>query len=112
MTAFDWKFSLSDIESALPDACGSMRFSYALRHGTMKIGLYAPCGTDDQGPHKQDELYLIASGSGHFRKNAERRSFGPQDVIFVEAGAEHRFESFTEDFRAWVIFWGPDGGER
>ncbi len=45
-----------------------MRFHYALKHGTMKLGLYGPLQIDTQTPHKQDELYVIASGSGHFTK--------------------------------------------
>jgi hypothetical protein len=24
----------------------------------------------------------------------------------------HRFENFTDDFGTWVIFYGPEGGER
>jgi hypothetical protein len=24
----------------------------------------------------------------------------------------HRFEEFTDDFYTWVIFYGPDGGEK
>jgi mannose-6-phosphate isomerase-like protein (cupin superfamily) len=77
----------------------------------MRVGLYAPRGPDDQSPHHQDELYIIASGSGWFVKGKERVPFAPEDVLFVEAGTEHRFEDFTADFAAWVIFWGPEGGE-
>ena len=62
-------------------------------------------------PHAQDELYIVIAGSGTFSKAGELRSFAPGDVIFVEAGLEHRFESFSEDFETWVIFWGPKGGE-
>jgi mannose-6-phosphate isomerase-like protein (cupin superfamily) len=111
MTAPDWNFSLSDIAAKLPDDPAAMRFHYALRRGTMRVGLYAPRGEDTQGPHRQDELYVIVSGSGEFAKNGDRRPFAPGDVLFVEAGAAHRFEAFTSDFAAWVIFWGPDGGE-
>ena len=25
---------------------------------------------------------------------------------------EHRFEDFTDDFAIWVIFYGPEGGEK
>jgi len=75
----------------------------------MKVGLYAP--EDIQGPHKQDELYIVVSGSGDFVKNGERRAFQAHDVIFVEAEATHRFENFSNDFATWVIFWGPAGGE-
>jgi mannose-6-phosphate isomerase-like protein (cupin superfamily) len=89
-----------------------MRFHYALRHGSMKVGLYAPQELDTQDAHKQDELYVIVSGSGYFVNKGERQAFASHDIIFVEAGAEHRFEDFTSDFSTWVIFWGPDGGER
>ena len=38
--------------------------------------------------------------------------FGPGDLIFVPAGAEHRFEDFSDDLETWVAFYGPEGGER
>lgn len=87
------------------------RASYVLRHGSMRVGLYAPEAVDDQTPHTQDELYIIASGSGDFVKSGERRSFKPEDVFFVEAGVHHKFEHFTPDFTTWVVFWGRQGGE-
>ena len=77
----------------------------------MRVGIYAPDSADGQKPHKQDELYIIASGTGVFVKGDERTRFAPQDVLFVEAGTEHRFEEFTDDFATWVVFWGPEGGE-
>ena len=107
----DWLHRLQDVAAKLPDDPAVFRFHYALRHGSMKFGLYAPRGTDTQGPHKQDELYFIISGSGRFVKNGETKPVAPHDVIFVEAGADHRFVDFTEDFAAWVVFWGPEGGE-
>jgi mannose-6-phosphate isomerase-like protein (cupin superfamily) len=63
-------------------------------------------------PHKQDELYVVVSGSGVFIKDGERRPFQQHDVLFVEAGVDHKFAEFSDDFSAWVIFWGPEGGER
>jgi hypothetical protein len=30
----------------------------------------------------------------------------------VPAGVEHRFEEFSGDFGTWVIFYGPEGGEK
>jgi mannose-6-phosphate isomerase-like protein (cupin superfamily) len=107
----DWLFSLEPAERTLPDETSAMRFANALRHGSMRLGLYAPRGTDTQEPHTQDELYFVVSGSGTFIKNGEAKAFGPSDVVFVEAGAEHRFVEFTPDFAAWVVFWGPEGGE-
>ena len=107
----NWLFSLEQAKTQLPDDPSVFRFWYGLRHGTMKVGLYAPNGEDTQGPHKQDELYIVISGSGEFVKSGERRRFKPHDVIFVEAGVEHRFDNFSDDFATWVIFWGQSGGE-
>ena len=87
------------------------RAHVGLRHGTMRVLLYAPRDVDRQTPHRQDELYIIQSGSGLFRKGDEAIAFGPGDLLFVEAHADHRFESFTADFAAWAVFWGPEGGE-
>jgi mannose-6-phosphate isomerase-like protein (cupin superfamily) len=110
MAETEWVFSRASAGERLPDPPSTMRYHEALRRGGMKLGLYAPRGADSQGPHRQDELYIVVSGSGIFVKNGERRRFAAHDVIFVEAGAEHRFETFTDDFETWVVFWGPDGG--
>lgn len=107
----EWLHALEHVKTLLPDDAATFRFHYAQRHGSMKIGLYAPREVDTQGPHKQDELYVIVSGSGYFVKNGERRAFTAHDVIFVEAGVDHAFVDFTDDFSTWVVFWGPDGGE-
>ncbi len=106
-----WMLSLDRARAQLPDDPSVWRFWYGLRHGTMRVGLYAPTNEDTQSPYKQDELYIVASGRGDFVKGDERRRFSPHDVIFVEAGAPHRFENFSPDFATWVIFWGPSGGE-
>lgn len=107
----DWKSSMAGIAKVLATQPADQQFHYPIRHGSMRVGLYAPKGEDDQAPHEQDELYIIASGSGSFVKGDERIAFAPQDVLFVEAGIDHRFEDFTADFATWVIFWGPEGGE-
>lgn len=77
----------------------------------MSVGLYAPVGNDPQRPHERDELYIVRSGSGELMIGGERNLFSPGDVFFVGAGIEHRFENFTPGFSAWVVFWGPRGGE-
>lgn len=111
MPTNDWKFGLEEAMGKLPHDPAAPRFHYGLRHGSMKAGLYAPHGVDTQSPHRQDELYIVVRGSGDFLKGGQRIPFKAGDVLFVEAGAEHRFEHFSADFATWVIFWGPDGGE-
>ncbi len=82
-----------------------------LAHGAMSVSLFAPKETDFQTPHEQDEVYIIFSGRGHFARDEEQVDFAPGDVLFVPAGVEHRFTGFSADFIAWVIFYGPTGGE-
>ena len=107
----DWLIPLAHAEEALPPEDAAMRYVRRFAHGSMDIGLYAPKGADSQSPHDRDELYVVTSGTGRFVKDGDERVFGPGDAIFVEAGAAHRFEFFSDDFAAWVIFWGPKGGE-
>jgi mannose-6-phosphate isomerase-like protein (cupin superfamily) len=112
MSDSNWLFSLTAVTANLPPEAEPLRFAVAHRHGTMMLGIYAPRGPDIQTPHEQDELYIVATGSGVLNRNGERRAVAVSDVLFVEAGAPHRFEDLSEDFSAWVIFWGPPGGER
>jgi mannose-6-phosphate isomerase-like protein (cupin superfamily) len=78
----------------------------------MSLGFYAPEGSDPQGPHERDEVYIVHSGTTTFVMEGTRTSLAAGDAVFVPAGATHRFEDFTADFSTWVVFWGPKGGER
>lgn len=80
-------------------------------HGSFEARWYAPRGTDTQAPHDRDEAYVVVRGSGTFFCAGTRAPFVPGDLIWVPAGAEHRFEDFTDDLAVWVIFYGPEGGE-
>lgn len=83
-----------------------------LAHGSLELRWYAPTGVDSQTPHTRDEVYVVASGSGWFRRGTERFRFAAGDALFVAVGVAHRFEDFTPDFGTWVMFYGPEGGER
>jgi mannose-6-phosphate isomerase-like protein (cupin superfamily) len=103
---------LEDSLKRLPSPDGK-RFVELFTHGTLAVELYAPRGTDMQTPHSRDEVYVIVSGSGMFRHAHDPDvKFSPGDVLFVAAGVEHRFKDFTDDFAAWVFFYGPSGGEK
>ncbi|MFK7907587.1 MAG: DinB family protein [Chitinophagales bacterium] len=80
-------------------------FLETLEHGSMSVEIYQPQKIDLQQPHKQDELYVVYSGSGTFYNDGVRHPFKTGDVLFAPAGVEHRFEDFTEDFITWVIFF-------
>jgi mannose-6-phosphate isomerase-like protein (cupin superfamily) len=92
-------------------ASADKRYGVLLEHGTLELGYYKPDGVDPQNPHDQDEIYIVMSGSGQFVVEDDRQPFQPGDALFVPASVDHRFEDFTDDFAAWVIFYGPSGGE-
>ncbi|HEX3982510.1 MAG TPA: cupin domain-containing protein [Acidisoma sp.] len=86
-------------------------FLDALRHGSMSVEIFAPRGTDRQGPHEQDELYIVVSGQARFDHDGAITDAAAGDVLFVPAGHPHHFLDMSADFVTWVIFWGPRGGE-
>ncbi|HYZ64346.1 MAG TPA: hypothetical protein VE650_17990 [Acetobacteraceae bacterium] len=98
-----------------------------LAHGTMEVRWFAPKPGDLHLPHDRDEIYVVVSGQGMFCRSNEADPFDedrlgllgeervpvrPGDVLFVPAGAAHRFHDFTPDFAVWAIFYGPEGGEQ
>jgi mannose-6-phosphate isomerase-like protein (cupin superfamily) len=87
-------------------------FTEAMRHGTMLLEIFAPRGTDHQTPHEQDELYVVLGGTARFDHEGAVTSVESGDVLFVPAGERHHFCDMSDDFVTWVIFWGPQGGER
>lgn len=92
--------------AAMPRPPDNLATPVLERHG-VEVEFYAPHGVDPQTPHTRDELYVIAQGSGWFTLREERLPFATGDLIFVPAGAAHRFERFSDDFAAWVVFFGP-----
>ena len=96
-------------------------------HGSLELRWYVPDAVDEQVPHDRDEIYFIVSGTGVFVRaeesmpfadngaipiaGEERVTFQPGDTLFVPAGTAHFFEATSPDFGAWMIFYGPEGGE-
>jgi hypothetical protein len=101
---------LSEVEASrlLPEL--PLPFRVLFERGDVSIELYAPRGSDTQSPHTRDEIYIVASGSGIFRRADQVCEFNAGDLLFVPAHVDHRFEKFSDDFRTWVIFFGPEGG--
>jgi mannose-6-phosphate isomerase-like protein (cupin superfamily) len=71
------------------------------------VELFAPREADTQGPHDRDELYFVVEGYGTFRRGDELVRFSAGDVLFVAAHVPHRFETYSGDFKTWVLFYGP-----
>jgi mannose-6-phosphate isomerase-like protein (cupin superfamily) len=100
------KTTLQEAMSRLPGPNGE-RFSSILSHGSFEAEIYAPRGNDPQQPHTRDEVYIVVSGRGEFTSEGKIYPFEPHDVLFVPAGAEHRFTRFSDDLVVWAIFYVP-----
>jgi mannose-6-phosphate isomerase-like protein (cupin superfamily) len=87
-------------------------FTKVFEHGSLVVEVYRPDSIDHQTPHTRDEVYVVISGFGWFVNGEIRHRFEPGQLIFVPAGVVHRFEDFTDDFSTWVLFYGPEGGEK
>lgn len=103
---------IDDIDRVRRDriAAGGL-YQEFLRTGSMNGGLYElPAGAaDPQQPHRQDELYYVIAGRAEFECAGRSRTVGPGSVIFVEAGADHRFAQIDEDLSLLVVFAPAEG---
>jgi mannose-6-phosphate isomerase-like protein (cupin superfamily) len=100
-----------DLIAAAAKLAASGQSSVALfQHGDANVLLFVPTDQDTQQAHRRDELYVIQAGQGIFKRGGETVRFDAGDVLFVPAGVPHRFASFSAEFKAWVVFFGPEGG--
>lgn len=113
MSRFDIARSVSKAQAvaAVPAPDGK-RYRELFRHGSLQVEIYRPAGTDPQSPHTRDEAYVVIEATGTFVIEGSRLPLGPGDFLFAPARVPHRFERFSEDFAVWVLFYGPEGGER
>ena len=113
VSRFDRRRLLAKAEAlgAVPGPDGK-RYRELFRHGSLQVEIYRPVGSDPQSPHTRDEGYVVIQGTGTFVIEGQRLPFGPGDFLFAPARVPHRFEDFSDDFAVWVLFYGPEGGER
>jgi len=103
----------TDLIASAAKLAASGQSSVALfQHGDANLLLFVPTDQDTQQAHKRDELYFVQAGHGIFKRGGETVRFDAGDVLFVPAGVPHRFASFSAEFKAWVVFFGPHGGAK
>jgi len=105
------KVGFQEALAKLPEA-GGQRFVTLFTHGSLQLEVYAPRGFDPQKPHSRDEVYIVVSGHGEYVCEGARQKFEAGDFLFAAAGEAHWFERFSDDFAVWVLFYGPEGGEK
>jgi mannose-6-phosphate isomerase-like protein (cupin superfamily) len=82
-----------------------------LRVPMLSAGVYVlPAGSrDEQTLHGEDEVYYVTKGSGKVRVGSEDREVRAGTLVYVPAGADHRFHSITADLHLLVLFTPPEG---
>jgi mannose-6-phosphate isomerase-like protein (cupin superfamily) len=71
----------------------------------LEIGVYALVAPepDRQQPHADDEVYLVLEGTGVLEIEDTRVELREGQVVFVPAGADHRFSAY-EHLVVLVVF--------
>jgi mannose-6-phosphate isomerase-like protein (cupin superfamily) len=86
-------------------------FVEQLRVAALSVGTYCiPAdGVDDQGPHREDEVYVVLGGAGSFTASDRTVPVTTGTVLFVGKGEEHRFHDVSADLTVLVLFAPPYG---
>ena len=112
--ADDWRAFELDAEIEKRRASGRPYREF-LRVPALSCGIYSlPAGSKDlQGPHDEDEVYLVVSGRGRMRVNGKEHEVRRGSLLYVRATSEHNFFEVDEDITMIVFFasGGPDRGE-
>ena len=114
MADSDWQIFRIDDLLARKQGKKSPYFEF-LRVPSLSCGLYTlKAGAKDlQGPHDEDEVYLVLSGRGRLRVNGSEHAVERGSVLYVRATSEHSFFEIEEDMTVLVFFasGGPSGSE-
>lgn len=90
------------------------RYLEFLRVPALSAGLYVldAGGVDPQGPHGEDEIYVVLEGRATIRVGGEDRAVGPGSIVYVPAGTDHRFHAIEERLTVLVVFGPAEGTNR
>ena len=82
--------------------------SYAelLSEESMRVELARYPNPEPKTPHKEDELYVILSGTGVVHVGSETYEVSEGDVVYVEQGVEHDFSDIEDEITAVIVFAG------
>src|ERR1700712_1168837 len=76
-----------------------------VRGPAMSLGTYSiPAGgTDDQVPHREDEIYVVVSGRAALLVDGQRLDVAAGSAVYVPAGQVQRFTDVVEDLTVLVV---------
>jgi mannose-6-phosphate isomerase-like protein (cupin superfamily) len=105
----DWRAFELDKEIEKQRSSGRP-YNEFLRVPALSCGVFSlPAGARDlQGPHDEDEVYVVMEGRGRLRVEGEERRVGPGSILYVGATSEHSFFEIEEDMTL-LVFFGSGG---
>jgi mannose-6-phosphate isomerase-like protein (cupin superfamily) len=82
------------------------RFFEFLRGDRLSGAVYRlPAGAHDlQGPHLEDEIYVVLEGRARLRIGVEDIDVHPGQVLFIKANVPHSFVDIREDLALLAMF--------
>jgi len=85
---------------------GKARYKEFLSVPALSLGLYhLPAGSRDmQGPHDEDEVYLVLEGKARMKINDQEQKVEQGTLLYVRATEEHSFFEIEEDMTLLVMF--------
>jgi len=85
---------------------GTSHWIEHLRVSDLSVGTYSiPAGgVDEQSPHTEDEVYVVAAGRARLESADGAVEVRPGSVLYVPAGESHRFVEVTADLAVIVLF--------
>jgi quercetin dioxygenase-like cupin family protein len=92
---------------------GGERWREFLRVPALSAGVYVlEAGADDpQGPHGEDEVYVVLQGRARLQVGEATHRAQTGDLLYVAAGAPHKFVAIEERLVVLVIFAPAETGE-
>ena len=105
MSDESWKaFNLLE-EIERQDLSGSP-YNEFLRVPALCSGIYTlEAGSKDlQGPHDEDEVYVVIKGRGRLKIADRDVSVEPGSILYVKASSDHSFFEIEEDLTLLVFF--------
>ena len=95
-------FTLDGLRSEAPKKA----YQEFLRVPSMSLGVYRlrKGAKDPQSPHREDEVYVVIQGQATMEVDGRRLDMAPGAILFVPAGADHRFIDIQEDLEVLVFF--------
>ena len=107
-------FDVPALETArdeLQDRTGELYLEF-LRRDPLSCGLYVlePGADDPQGPHQEDEVYVVLAGRARLTVAGRDKPVGPGSVVFIARTVPHRFTDVTGHLSVLVFFAPAESG--